>query len=377
MSRFLILIALLAPGIGCYTDEALAPAGAPVATRVFITDAPFPFASVAAVEVYVVEIAASTQSDTSAGADWVTLAEPRRRFELLSLQQGDTALLGAGDLVPAEYRGIRLTIRGDSSRVTFAAGHEANVRWPGTGDISLFPLVERAVTVSGELTRVVIDLDVGRSFISGLADPLHDFAFLPVLRAVDPLQTGDLAGRVFGDGNGDGVPEPVEHAAITVYTGTPGEPSYTWRIIATGHTRPDGSYRVSFLLAGTYLVQVDAPLSPALGSTTTAVEIAIGGVTTHSVTLPPLEGASLAIAGPGSVAVGDTITLRAVVRDGAGVSLQNPAVRWQSLNPAVATVTDIGEFATVRGSSVGVAPIVAEAAGVTDSIDVVVVPAGS
>jgi hypothetical protein len=91
-----------------------------------------------------------------------------------------------------------------------------------------------------------------------------------------------------------------------------------------------------------------------------------------SVTLPALDASSITVEGARSIAVGDTALLRAVVRDGVGVVVENPAVRWQSLNPAVANVSDIGEYATVLGVADGVAPIVATTLGLSDSIDVVV-----
>jgi hypothetical protein len=72
------------------------------------------------------------------------------------------------------------------------------------------------------------------------------------------------------------------------------------------------------------------------------------------------------------MSVGDSTVLRAVVRDASGVIVENPSVRWQSLVPAVASVSDIGEYATVRGWTPGVAPILATSLGLTDSIDVTV-----
>jgi hypothetical protein len=244
------------------------------------------------------------------------------------------------------------------------------------GDLRLFALVEEPLAVADTGAQIVIDFDVGRSFAYGLFNPLYDFTFLPVIRAVNSAATGDLTGRVFGDADGDGVPEPLENAAVTVLRGDPNEPAYTWWMVATGHTGPDGRYTVGFLLAGAYVVQLDAPLSAVLGSVTTSgITVVAGQQTTHSATLPVFDGSSIVIEGVRTIAVGDTTVLHAVVRDTNGVAVTSPAVRWQSLNGVVAAVSDFGEYATVFGLSQGVAPIIATSLGLSDSIDIVVGPA--
>lgn len=372
-----LLLAAVAAGPACYEDERLGPFSGDGLTRVFLTDAPFPYDFVDRVEVYVVAIAASTEPDTLPGSlAWVSIAAPRKRFDLLALQQGTTALLGAGNLPAGQYRAVRMIIDTDSSSITLANGSVAKVRWPVAGELRLFALVEEPLAIADSGAQIVIDFDVGRSFAYGLFSPLYDFAFLPVIRAVNSATTGSLSGRVFGDADGDGVPEPLENAAVTVLRGDPNEPAYTWWVAATGHTGPDGRYTVGFLLAGAYVVQVDAPLSAVLGSVTTSgIAVVSGQETTHSVTLPVFDGSSIVIEGVRTIGVGDTTVLYVVVRDQNGVAVTNPTVRWQSLNAAVAAVSDLGEYATVFGLAQGVAPIIATSLGLSDSIDVVVGPA--
>jgi hypothetical protein len=114
-------------------------------TRVYLTDAPFPYDSVARVDVYVVSIAASTSADTTpANRDWVTIAQPKRRFNLLDVQNGATALLGEGALPAGRYRSVRLVLDTDSSGVTGKAGYGASVNWQSSaGRPTLYALVER------------------------------------------------------------------------------------------------------------------------------------------------------------------------------------------------------------------------------------------
>jgi hypothetical protein len=371
MSGFRLITAVLLLGSACYSDESFGPSNTAGVTRVLITDAPFPYGLVDSVKVYVVEIAASMEPDTSQPDAWATIASPGRRFELLSLQQGETALLGEGELPVGQYRAVRLTINGDSSSVMLSDGHLANVAWLVAGEIPLHALVEQPLLVPATGAQMVIDFDVGRSFIHGLMGPFYDFAFSPVLRAVDSAATGTLRGRVFGDVAGDGIPELLEDATVTVFSGNPTEPSYTWWVTATGHTAEGGSYRVGFLLAGTYIVQIDAPAAGTLGpSTVSGITIVAGEETGHSVTLPRFSGSSLAIEGNLPISVGDTLMLRAVVRDVFSNVLESPSVRWHSVSGAARVERDIGEYTTIRGLEAGVAVIVASSAGMADSVEV-------
>jgi hypothetical protein len=284
----------LATGVACYRDGGTEPLADGV-TRIFLTDAGFPFEAVSRVEVYVTEIEASTQADTSAGeGTWVRLADPHRAFDLLTLQRGTTALVGEVRLAPGDYRSVRIWIDGDSSLVVWKGGGEARIRWPSSGEFAVQARVDQSISVPPEGTQIVIDFDVGESFTNVLADPLHDFLFAPFLRAVDVAATGTLRGTVRGDLDGDGVPDPVGGAAIAVYRGDPGGPSSAWTLTATGRTDSSGGYVVGYLLAGSYIVRADAPASGVLGSLTAShVTIAAGQDVSLPLVLPNLSATSL------------------------------------------------------------------------------------
>jgi len=291
-------------GAACYQDGSTGPAADGV-TRVFLTDAGFPFDAVSHVEVYVTEIAASTRADTSAGAGgWVTIESPRRRFDLLALQQGTTTLLGEAQIPAGDYLAVRLGIDCDSSRILWKDGGEARVRWPVKGELALHGLVEEPMAVPEGGAQLVIDFDVGRSFTDQLADPLHDFVFMPFLRAVNAAATGTLRGTVRGDPDGNGTLEPVRDAAITVYRGDPAEPPGTWSVTATGHTGGDGAFVVAYLLAGTYIVQAEAPAAPLLASLTVAhVSVAAGDDVSLPLVLTPVGGTSPTIGGADDILI--------------------------------------------------------------------------
>jgi hypothetical protein len=285
-------VALLA----CYQDDVAAPRETGVAS-LLLTDAGFPFELVDRVEVYVSEIAASTDADTSDVQEWVPITRPKRAFDLLRLQQGKTAFAGQGDLPVGPYRMVRISLVGDSSHVIMHDGREAAVRWPVAGEFSLHAWVQEPIMVADTGAEIVIDIDVGRSFVSAPGDPVHDFVFLAHLRAVNSAATGTLSGSVTGDADGDGTAEPLAYAGVSVIKGD-AVTLASWFVVATGHTTAEGAYQIGFLLPGTYLVQVDPPSSAALASETwPAVTIERGQVTTWSTILMTTGPAEWTIAG--------------------------------------------------------------------------------
>ena len=150
-----------------------------------LTDSPFPFDQVGSVEVYVVSVAAARNADTTTatGPDWITIAEPQRTFDLLDLQQGKTALVGEGDLPANEYNAVRMVIDVDKSSITWADGSPAPINWQGSGEETLYALVEQPLSITDgpDGSQIIIDFDVGRSFmLQGTVFPGADgFLFIP------------------------------------------------------------------------------------------------------------------------------------------------------------------------------------------------------
>ena len=71
-----LLAAALLVGAGCYKDDTTSPLHGKPLARVLLTDAPFPYDSVASVNVYVASIDASSDIDTTGGGTWVRVATP-------------------------------------------------------------------------------------------------------------------------------------------------------------------------------------------------------------------------------------------------------------------------------------------------------------
>jgi hypothetical protein len=338
--------------------------------KVLMTDAPFPFDTVQGVDVYVVSIAASTQPDTGSSADsmqWVTITEPRQRINLLTLQQGTTALLGEGEVPADQYRAVRVIIDTDSSEIRFTDGSAALVHWGGAGQQAIHAFVEAAVAVPEEGAEIVIDFDVGRSFhYNDLGD--GGFNFFPWIRAVNKAATGSIAGIVRSDSSGGG-PGPIVHATVSAW----GASQDTWQILSTGTTDAAGHYRLAYLLPGTYIVGVDPPASSSFSSSLDSnVAVARGVETQHSVTLSAFRGAVF-ILGASSMLVGRTNQLEAVVVNDQHQQDPDAPVVWQNLDPAVLGLRDSLRFAFVTSRAVGTGRVIATSGGLADTLVIRVV----
>ncbi|HZH80766.1 MAG TPA: DUF4382 domain-containing protein, partial [Gemmatimonadales bacterium] len=181
----LMVAGLLGPG-ACYQDDSPTTGNRKPVAQVLLTDAPFPYDSVQHVNIYVDRIEANTSPDTSGGGQWVLIAQPRKVFDLLTLQQGGTAFLGQNELAAGQYSSIRMVIRADLSAILRSDGSSAQIQWPspGTGEITLYALVEQPLAVSSSGAVIVIDFDLGRSFLYNYYGT-KEFTLVPWLRAVN------------------------------------------------------------------------------------------------------------------------------------------------------------------------------------------------
>src|SRR5438876_1505398 len=166
IQRIVAAVAVVTAG-SCYQDDFSGLNHGQPPVRVSLTDAPFPYDSVASVNVYVVRIEANAVPDTTGGGagQWVLIAEPRKSFDLLTLQQGSTAFVGQGELPAGQYHAIRMTIDTSLSSVVWNSGLRARVNWQnwsGSTEEPLYALVEYPVNVPTDGAEIVIDFDVGR-----------------------------------------------------------------------------------------------------------------------------------------------------------------------------------------------------------------------
>ena len=385
MKRLLASLVVLAgtAGVACYQDDLLhAPAISP--TKVFITDGPFPFDNVASVNIYVTKIEACTCSDTTnLTANFVTVATPNKAFDLLTLQQGTTAFVGQGTLDAGRYAAIRMTINVDQSSIKYVGGANATVLWPypHSGTVQMYALVEHPLAVAATGGDIVIDFDVGRSFLYQFTNN-YDFVMIPTLRAVISAATGSIAGTVTGP-DIEGNPAAIQNANISVYGGDPNRFEGTWYLVATGRSDSLGHYKVSFLDPGTWIVKAEQPDFPGFAASITPnVSVSAGITSTVNVLLPRAGsgGTFIHITGLTTVGFGGNVTLFAAVGDSNSLPQQNPQVTWTSRDPSIAAVLlDSGFIADslsavkVLGTGVGSTWIVASSGTLKDSVPMQVI----
>src|SRR6267143_2312713 len=372
MSRLsLALLAVATIAGGCYQDDARSANGLNPGSRakILLTDDPFPFDSVQSVQVYIVSIALSTHPDTGTSADsmhWVTVVAPHRQVDLLMLQQGLTDSLGVGVVWADQYKAVLVTINVDSSAgIRYKNGSQAALRWNGGGRESYASFVEAPITIPDSGAVIVIDFDVGRSFVyNQLGDGAFDF--FASIRAVNRGATGNIEGTVTHDASAGPV-GPVANATVSAWGGGPSN----WYILSTGKTDAAGHYRLAYLLPGTYIVGVEPPSGSNFGSALDSnVAVNRGFETTHNVTLSVFRG-DVMIQGASAMLANHTNRLEAFVITPQHQQDTSAAVVWQNLDTTVlglVTYVDSTHVSRVTSKAVGTGRIVAASGGLADTL---------
>jgi hypothetical protein len=171
-----------------------------------LTDAPTPLDSVKEVNVFVERIDARRAPAVAADADvdldhehfenldhpdsavWVTIAAPNKAFNLLALQNGVTAFLGATPVDTGHFRAVRLIIDPTRSTVvlkdgtTFTATSTPPVEFERHGRQGLLVELNETVEVQeSQTSTVVLDFRLGDS-VTLRGRGVHDgFFFRPIV----------------------------------------------------------------------------------------------------------------------------------------------------------------------------------------------------
>ena len=275
---------LLVPLVVVSCDQApSAPAG-PATTRFLLTDAPFPYERLARADFYIKAVTVILASDTLTP---VTVAEPRRRIDVLALQNGIAAELGETELPAGEIiTGVRLVIDTDSSSITLRDSRvltgfsTPGIRWQSVpGRRELPTAFHEPITIADTGTTVVIDFDLGRSFVPyQVISPFStdsSFVFSPVLRAADYDHTGTISGYVHAH---SATGAAVGDAALTLLLGNPALAPSTWTTIQTARTDSTGQFQFSIVIptnwwrtrlgaSQAYMVRADPPRELIAGPT--------------------------------------------------------------------------------------------------------------
>jgi hypothetical protein len=283
ITRFAATLALVPALLAC-SDDVVEPGPRAGETRILLTDAPFPYDLVSRVDIHVVSVSGSLSADTSAAGQFITLATPDRRIDLLELQNGETRELNSLKLPAGVITAVRMVIDTDKSSITMKDGtvltstSTPGINWyASAGRPTLNALVHEQIRVPDSGGEVVIDFDVGRSFVpaqdveGGTTD--EGFAFIAVLRAADANRTGSIAGTV-RSGSATGV--PVGGASLRLYLGNPANAENTWSTMGTARTNASGAFTFAYVTpsahwaalpahaGSTYIVAVDPPGGSAL-----------------------------------------------------------------------------------------------------------------
>lgn len=275
---------------------------------VVMTDAPFPYDSVARADIHVLRVdaklaepseqQAAQDADGSENGDdpareWVTIATPDRTIDLLALQRGIVTDLGAETVPTGTYRGFRLVIDTDRSSITLKNGTvlrgntTPGVQWPSAGQSGIKVKLSEPVRVTGDSTVLVLDFDLGNSFVlRGNTISQNGLLFKPVIRAVARDITGSIGGTVrAGSATGALVPG----ASVEVLrAGTTLGDTVSANVIATTSTDASGAYTAAFLLPASYALRVTPPATlTGFGAVLVpSVSVVDGQATTQAVVLP-------------------------------------------------------------------------------------------
>jgi hypothetical protein len=230
--------------------------------------------------------------------------------------------------------------------------------------------------VTSDGARIVIDFDVGRTF---LPDGAGAFLFSPWIRAVNDAATGDIVGTVAGPDIEGGL-VPLPNVTVFAYTAGPG---IAGAIVGTARTDAQGRYVIGFLGAGSYGVAAQAPSVFSLHSGAVFVTVPAGGQvradlqmsrdsvippdTTHTTPGGPVATVTLRIGTPSastSIAVNDSIPLTAELRDAQGATLLGRTVTWTVSDSTVLPFQGVfGQYAIVRGRTAGTATVTVASEG--------------
>jgi hypothetical protein len=168
-----------------------------------LTDAPFPTDEVQSVDIFVVRVDAraaeadasssdqALSDDASSAQGWTAVATPNASFDLLSLQDGVTAMLGQATLDAGSYNGFRLVIDPSKSSVTLKDGtvltntSSPSVTFPSASRSGIKIVLTKPVEItSGGATDLLVDFDVENSFVMrGNSINRNGLLFKPVIKA--------------------------------------------------------------------------------------------------------------------------------------------------------------------------------------------------
>jgi len=270
MRRRIAVLSLLA-GITLAACDSATDVARSAHLQIQLTDAPADYLESVVVEIGRIEILPTD------GGPAIVVVEDAGSYDLLQLQNGVTADLGAALIEPGRYGQLRMIV--ESAELTLADGYEFT---DGTTSRTLFVPSGAQTGIKINLTMadgdadpgidihpgetvLVVDFDVSQNFVlQGDAESpagIQDFLFTPTLRAVVRDVAGSIAGTVAAPA---GV--VVEGLQVTGTRVGNADPDATTAVDAAGE------FLLPFLAPGTYNVTVVAPA----GHSANSVAVVVG-----------------------------------------------------------------------------------------------------
>ena len=223
---------------------------------VSLTDAPFPGDLVEEVNVTIdwIKFKITADEGTEDETDFVVI-EVDKTFNLLELVNGTTELLGVKEIPFGTYSEIRMHVTEAKIKLK-GSKEEMNIKIPSGSSSGLKIKIKPDLVVSEDVSQVLLDFDVSRSFIvqgnstsngsNGKVGEIKGFIFNPVIRAANVAWAGKLSGIVEKKDDNE-IQDFIKNAHI--YVISPDNPE---EIIATGKTDENGFYKIIGIPAGMY-----------------------------------------------------------------------------------------------------------------------------
>ena len=258
LRALLLLSTIVITMSSCLKEPDIQPAAAQA--RLEITDSPIDDPNVSGVFITVTDVKVD-------GVSWKGFPG-KTTFDLLAYQNGQTKILGEGDIEAGTYSEIVLVLDTETDALGNNPGcyvkDAQNIKRKLDGGSEMIVKAKGSfVTTSADTTEAVIDIDLRKSIVyqSG-SDTEFKFVTTPELQAavrlMDKANTGNIAGNCT-----DGVSASDKIIAYAYLKGTYNEnekfPQGTSQVqfknaVASSAVASNGNYNLTFLESGTYEV---------------------------------------------------------------------------------------------------------------------------
>ncbi|UCE68773.1 MAG: DUF4382 domain-containing protein, partial [Flavobacteriaceae bacterium] len=175
-------------------------------------------------------------------------------INLLELVGGVQEKLVEAEIPAGTYDLIRVYVRDAEIVMNDDDNTTYDLKVPSGAQSGIKVFIAPPLQVAGGLSEdLILDFDVSKSFIpkgGSVNNPggITGFNFTPVIRGSNLSTAGSIGGTVFLEAEGEGDPNPVEDAEITLY-------SLEDEDLTSTFTGPEGGYSIS-IEPGIYRVEV-------------------------------------------------------------------------------------------------------------------------